>query len=71
MVKPYKQMDDEMPEPAEPMRPQLPQDIGGGKNYFTPGKCGHSFTSVWDFGSGRQTKMSPTVGGGRRVVKGK
>ena len=70
MVKPYKRMDEDM-EPAEPVRPQLPRDTGGGKNYFTPGKCGASFTSVWDFGSGKQTKMSPTSGGGVRVVKGK
>jgi len=32
------------------------------------GKLPAGFISVWDYGNGRQTKNSPTTGGGKKVI---
>ena len=43
------------------VRPPLPRDASkGGENCFTPGKMPNGYTAVWEFGTGKQTKLSPT-----------
>jgi len=32
------------------------------------GKLPAGFIAVWDYGNGRQTKKSPTTGGGKKVI---
>ena len=51
---------------AKSVRPQLPRDGSkGGQNHIEKMPAG--YISVWDFGSGNQTKYSPTTGGGKKV----
>lgn len=57
-------------QPSRAVRPPLPRDASkDGCNYHKSGMVPPGYVSVWDFGNGHQTKMSPTHGGGRRVVK--
>jgi len=52
---------------AKSTRPQLPRDASvGGQNAIT-NKMPAGYISVWDFGGGKQTKYSPTTGGGSKV----
>lgn len=51
---------------AKSVRPQLPRDgSAGGQN--NTAKMPAGYISVWDFGSGNQTKFAPTSGGGKKV----
>ena len=51
---------------AKSTRPQLPRDgSANGQNHVAKMPAG--FISTWDFGSGNQTKYSPTSGGGKKV----
>ena len=52
---------------AQATRPQLPRDkSAGGQNHIN-GKMPAGFISTWEFGTGYQTKKSPTSGGGKKV----
>ena len=52
---------------AKSIRPQLPRDGSrDGQNAIT-NKMPAGYISTWDFGSGSQTKYSPTSGGGKKV----
>jgi len=52
---------------AKSTRPQLPRDGSVGGQNAIGNKMPAGFISVWDFGSGKQTKYSPTSGGGSKV----
>ena len=49
-------------------RPPLPRDATRDGQYRLNGKLPAGFISVWDYGNGRQTKNSPTTGGGKKVI---
>lgn len=56
-------------QPSRAVRPPLPRDgSANGINKFESDFCPPGYISVWDFGNGTQTKMSPTSGGGKRVT---
>lgn len=48
------------------VRPQLPRD-GSRDGQNCADKMPSGYISVWEFGSGKQTKFSPTSGGGKKV----
>lgn len=52
------------------VRPPLPRDAtAGGVNKHDSGMVPPGYVSVWDFGNGKQTKLSPTEVCGKRVCK--
>lgn len=57
---------------SKAVRPPLPRDATkDGCNYWESGMVPPGFTSVWDFGNGRQSKFSPPTISGKRVVRSK
>lgn len=52
---------------AKSVRPQLPRDVTRDGQNCLHGKMPAGFISVWEFGTGKQTKKSPTSGGGKKV----
>lgn len=51
---------------AKSVRPQLPRD-GSRDGQNNTAKMPSGYISVWEFGTGTQTKKSPTSGGGGKV----
>ena len=51
---------------AKSTRPQLPRD-GSRDGQNNADRMPAGYISVWDFGNGSQTKVSPTTGGGKKV----
>ena len=52
---------------AKSIRPQLPRDGSADGQNCLRGKMPAGFISTWEFGTGYQTKRSPTSGGGKKV----
>ena len=52
---------------AKSVRPQLPRDGSKDGQNCLRGKMPAGFISTWEFGTGYQTKKSPTSGGGKKV----
>lgn len=52
---------------AKATRPQLPRDASANGQNHVNGKMPAGFISVWEFGTGSQTKDSPTTCGGKKV----
>ena len=63
----YQRSSDLNQQVAKSVRPQLPRDGSKNGQNALHGKMPCGFISVWDFGSGDQTKKSPTTGGGKKV----
>lgn len=72
-MKIHKRSSDLSQQTSRATRPPLPRDASkDGINKWESGFVPPGgFTSVWDFGNGKQTKLSPTTVCGRRVTKGK
>lgn len=52
---------------AKSVRPQLPRDGSADGQNRMNGKMPAGYISVWDYGNGQQTKLSPTTCGGKTV----
>lgn len=65
--KKHKRPSDENQQIARAVRPQLPRDASKNGQNCLNGKMPAGFISVWEFGTGYQTKSSPTSGGGKKV----
>jgi len=52
---------------AKSVRTQLPRDGSKNGQNEVKTKMPAGYISVWDFGNGKQTKRSPSTGGGKKV----
>ena len=58
--KPHKRPGEVNQQVAKSTRPQLPRDGSRDGQNEINGKMPAGYISVWDFGNGKQTKLSPT-----------